>query len=1039
MELEHAKSVHVVQEAGYTVILVILAILLFYLLLLALLLLLLCCCRNQYGQTALMLASFGCPSGVVKLLLEMGVPRDTGDKDGFTALMLASAKSRSDVVKLLLEKGATVDTATKKGGTALMCASGRGHSDVVKLLLEKGATVDTVDKNGHTALSLASVKGHSDVVKLLLEKGATVDTVYHDTGRTALTGASVEGHSDVVKLLLEKGANISHVDCNSETAAMYIIFTLIAKHCYGQYDASLIESVRQAIQDPIFPKSHYCMCNASFALMGALLCNTNSEWFDSHFAKSTLQEDPLYAFLPANLLRHCTNFIIQGIESNEHLFLPYQGVEGKICLHTLATAVVCKLPNTALQWLTPQHRDKLVNMLGQTPLHLLAMYGGSADDMEEKILLLTETVGFSFSDRDNNGRAPYHIACLCFNHQFLLCGRKLDFNCGMNILIQDNLDKTPTSLLFYAVNSSEIPLENLSSAKKTLDVLQQIIGTDLMRNTQQKSCTSYSTSNHAISSLKECFKDKKTAQELSKMTNMAKDISFDTDDIAWLFKCRSRGIVSLTDYQHIHAVINVIHLLKLIGSEMGKIDPLFECEPDLKGSIREYTKCGELDELDTSMKLVNFTDNFSINIAKNGTELYASITSPTEPSPYWSTDRFFSVLYCADFWQISLKALNAEATSSYSKGNGLIIENCERRHGFVGMLNISCRIGDSIQLISVDIARSIVGGHLKAYTALLRPRNHDNEEVGSTYYHGLELSSSHKDWDFLKFLQPEVMCGYALVKMLRSMAGPFQTDKGRKYTAEDILPSYMVKMALLWILDPENKRSEIYKDVKIDSVFDHETSSGFEADVVGVCQEILLEPHVSGAKGVWLSLKEHLLKKSHVSGLDFSDRHMVFKIYKKCAAGNRVLTATERILPYVMATMYSDKQNQNGINLEWIEENLNPDILHQYEIIDSRNFYTETEAEGARIQHSSENKANGQLSHHKLSYPDISEETARKCRVWALRMVQLLPLLLKYNGRTDERDQITGVRNYYLPHQEIYAKDKDLAVALCKVVEAVLE
>ncbi len=278
-------------------------------------------------------------------------------------------------------------------------------------------------------------------------------------------------------------------------------------------------------------------------------------------------------------------------------------------------------------------------MLGQTPLHLLAMYGGSADDMERKIVLLTEKVGFSFSDRDSSGRVPYHTACLCFNYQFLLCGQKLDPNCGMNIMIQDNLDKTPTCLLFYAVKSSEIPLENLPSAKKTMIVLQQIIGPDVTRNIQPQASSGHRTSNNAINSLEKCFQAKETADELLKMIKRAKDISFGADDIAWLFKCRSRGIVSLNDNQHI--VIHVIPLLKIIGSEMGKMDPLFECETQLKGSVLEYTKCRELDELDTSMKLVNFSVYIGMGIKPAGIKHYANITPATDSIPYWSTDMFF--------------------------------------------------------------------------------------------------------------------------------------------------------------------------------------------------------------------------------------------------------------------------------------------------------------------------------------------------------------------------------------------------------------
>ena len=470
----------------------------------------------------------------------------------------------------------------------------------------------------------------------------------------------------------------------------------------------------------------------------------------------------------------------------------------------------------------------------------------------------------------------------------------------------------------------------------------------------------------------------------------------------------------------------IIYLFQLIGTQMGKMDPLFECVPELKGSIQEYTKSGDLDEIDISMKLVNFKNYFSVHISEDNIRNHANITPICDR--YWisgTTDMFASVEFCADFWKLLLKALDTEVTRTYTKSNGFIIENCQRKHGFVGMLNISCQIGCSMLLVSVDIAPSIVSDNLDTYTALLRPRNYDNKEVGRKFYQGLELSSSQKDWDFLKFLQPEVICGYALVKMLRSVAKSFQTGQGRVCTVEDILPSYVIKTALLWILDPEEKYSTIYKDLEINSVFHREHSNSYKDDVRGLCQAMLGDPQSSGLGSI--------------------DRATLLDISQKCTLGTGYLSVRERILPYVLATRHTDRQQQNGINLQWMQENWNPyvgDIPHQDEVIYSRTFYKDPEAERISIKHISDNKPVVQMSHHKIAYPAISEETARKCRVWALRLVRLLPHILQYDGWISvgrKSIHIVGVRNYYLPDQEIYARDKGLAVALCQLLESVLE
>ncbi len=180
-----------------------------------------------------------------------------------------------------------------------------------------------------------------------------------------------------------------------------------------------------------------------------------------------------------------------------------------------------------------------------------------------------------------------------------------------------------------------------------------------------------------------------------------------------------------------------------------------------------------------------------------------------------------------------------------------------------------------------------------------------------------------------------------------------------------------------------------------------------------------------------------------VSGLNMWDMNRLLNIFEKCTSAQGNLTAREQIVPCVLATKHSNRQEQNGINLQWMQQNWKPDkeiISHQDEVIYSRKFYTYPETVKVLVAHNnSEKTPMGQLSYHKIAYPDISKETATKCRVWALWMLWILPQLLQHDGRTVHGIKITGVRNYYLPDQEIYARDKDLAIALCRVLEAVLE
>jgi len=76
----------------------------------------------------------------VELLLESGrVAVNVKDEYGWTALMLASRNGHKEVVKLLLKKGADVNAKNKGGWTALMLATLYGHKEIVEILKSYGA------------------------------------------------------------------------------------------------------------------------------------------------------------------------------------------------------------------------------------------------------------------------------------------------------------------------------------------------------------------------------------------------------------------------------------------------------------------------------------------------------------------------------------------------------------------------------------------------------------------------------------------------------------------------------------------------------------------------------------------------------------------------------------------------------------------------------------------------------------------------------------------------------------------------------------
>ena len=139
---------------------------------------------------------------IIKLLLKKKIEIDAQDEYGWTALMIASLKGYPETVKLLLEHKAHVDTQNIDGFSSLMFACLNGKNETAQVLLEHRANVNEQSKDGVSALMIASRKGHTETVKLLLNHRARVNDQDKD-GWCALMFASRNGHVKTVKHLLE--------------------------------------------------------------------------------------------------------------------------------------------------------------------------------------------------------------------------------------------------------------------------------------------------------------------------------------------------------------------------------------------------------------------------------------------------------------------------------------------------------------------------------------------------------------------------------------------------------------------------------------------------------------------------------------------------------------------------------------------------------------------------------------------------------------------------------------------------------------------
>lgn len=104
---------------------------------------------------------------LVKSLLDKGAEVEAKDEFGQTALMLAARTGNLQIVKLLIGKGAYVNGVSRRGETPVFYAARSGKIDVVRLLIGKGADAKAVNEHGRTAQWAAELSGRCDVAQYL--------------------------------------------------------------------------------------------------------------------------------------------------------------------------------------------------------------------------------------------------------------------------------------------------------------------------------------------------------------------------------------------------------------------------------------------------------------------------------------------------------------------------------------------------------------------------------------------------------------------------------------------------------------------------------------------------------------------------------------------------------------------------------------------------------------------------------------------------------------------------------------------------------
>jgi len=133
----------------------------------------------------------------IKNLLDNGTSVEEKDEYGYTALILASLNEHFDIVKYLVQHNASVHEKNNYGFTAIMMSN---NFYIIKYLIKCGASINEQSKSRDTALMHAVYMRRLDIVKLLIKHGALIGTIC-SFGNHALKKAKLYECFEIINFL----------------------------------------------------------------------------------------------------------------------------------------------------------------------------------------------------------------------------------------------------------------------------------------------------------------------------------------------------------------------------------------------------------------------------------------------------------------------------------------------------------------------------------------------------------------------------------------------------------------------------------------------------------------------------------------------------------------------------------------------------------------------------------------------------------------------------------------------------------------------